>query len=96
MSKIACASHRKTFDGFVSVHRGSGNKTRTVSNLRALQAARAYAEDPCGWPVIAGGTQRARRTWGAAIPNYRLEPDVDALQVVFFGSTDDDLVRIRS
>jgi DNA replication protein DnaC len=82
VSGLGPALRCKTFDGFAIVHRGSGNGERPISNRRALQAARTYAEDPRGWLVIAGGNGAGKTHLAAAIANYRLKQGKPALFVV--------------
>jgi DNA replication protein DnaC len=82
VSGLGPALRRKTFEGFVVVHRGSRNGKRPISNRRALQEARVYAEDPCGWLVIAGGNGAGKTHLAAAIANYRLGQRKPALFVV--------------
>ncbi len=72
----------KTFDNFVEVHQNSGGNRRPESNRAALQAARAFAENPRGWLVIGGMNGCGKTHLAAAIANYRLARGEAALFVV--------------
>jgi DNA replication protein DnaC len=68
LSGLGAELRENSFDNFRLVHH-DGNGRRPVSNRAAFEAARAFAGDPRGWLVIAGGNGAGKTHLAAAIAN---------------------------
>ena len=68
LSGLGAELHEKSFDDFCVVHRNGAGR-RPVSNRAAFEAARAFAADPQGWLVIAGGNGGGKTHLAASIAN---------------------------
>jgi DNA replication protein DnaC len=81
----------KSFANFRLIHR-ERKDDRPESNRAAVEVARAFAEEPWGWLVLAGGNGCGKTHLAAGIANHCLERG----ETVFFASVPDLLDHLRA